>query len=374
MIRIDEIYHNTFWAWLKENRPGVRMLMCAPFGASDPGSLINYGRSDILENNYTLFFDVQPIDLAIHAGTFDMAKHYILDISLRDPAVGGSIVTSEKDSDSVDEVCRRWGWKSYYYFFWGWAALDWYRGYDKTFLMKPPEERTITKTFIMPNRILGGTRRHRLLMLYHIFKNNMTDNWISCPDVCPGENHNVHDIVKQFNNVYPDIEQVFAQQQFPINFPGESDAPMHSCWLSLFNESADSLLYLVAETVAHGRKLHLTEKSFKPICLRMPFIIIGTAGSLRHLRSYGFKTFSDLWDESYDDETDDVLRVERIASLLRSLDELPTAGKQELFDAARDIVEHNYNHFYGGGFEKVLWAELTAMLESMDPALTPVPV
>ena len=111
MIRIDEIYNNTFWAWLRKNRIGTRMLMCAPFGASDPGSLINYGRSDILENNYTLFFDVQPIDLAIHADTFDEAKVYISDITYRDPTVGGSIVTSEKDSDSVDEVCKRYGGK-----------------------------------------------------------------------------------------------------------------------------------------------------------------------------------------------------------------------------------------------------------------------
>jgi hypothetical protein len=140
---------------------------------------------------------------------------------------------------------------------------------------------------------------------------------------------------------------------------------MHSYCLSLFNESAESLLYLVTETVAKGRRQHLTEKTFKPICLGMPFVIVGTKGSLEYLRRYGFKTFSDVWDESYDDAEDHV-RIERIASLLRSLDELSILGKQELFDLCIPIIEHNYNHFYNGGFEQVLWTELNDMLKEMD--------
>ena len=342
------------------------MFMCDPFGRSDTASLINYGRNDIYETNYTLFFDVQPIDLAIHASTFELVKQRSADIQNRNLKQVGTIITSEKNSTQVDEICNLYGWQSRYYFFWGWAALDWYRGYDKTFLIKPPNERTIKKTFLMPNRILGGTRRHRLLLLYHIFKFNMTNNWISCPEICPGENVTVHSMASQLKFIYPDIEEVYAKQKFPIEFPNESGAPMHSCWLSLFNESEESLLYLVTETVGEGCRLHLTEKSFKPICLRMPFIIAGTCGSLQHLRSYGFKTFNTLWDESYDDETDDVIRMEKIANLLYSLDQLSIEEKQNLFNMAQDICEYNYKHFYNGGFEKILWEELINMLESIN--------
>jgi hypothetical protein len=141
---------------------------------------------------------------------------------------------------------------------------------------------------------------------------------------------------------------------------------MHSCWLSLFDESAESLLYLVTETVATGHRHHLTEKTFKPIALGMPFVIVGTRGSLEYLRSYGFRTFEDIWDESYDHADDDV-RIERIASLLRSLDELPTEAKQELFESAHEVIEHNWNHFYNGGFEAVLWTELKDMLNDIKP-------
>jgi len=86
---------------------------------------------------------------------------------------------------------------------------------------------------------------------------------------------------------------------------------------------------------------------------------------IAYLRSYGFKTFEGIWDESYDDAEDDV-RISRIASLLCSLNELPPAGKQDLFDMSKPIIEHNWNHFYGGGFEKILWDELQEMLHGID--------
>jgi len=372
MIRIDEIYNNTFWPWLRENRPGYRMFMCDPFGRSDPDSVVNYGTDTDPEHNYIFFFDQEPIHSSIHMDTFETVAERNWEITHQlggdrpQTHAAGCIVTSEKDSANVDALYSKYGWKIYYYFFHGWAALDWYRGYDRTFLIKPIQERNITKTFIAPNRIVAGERQHRLEMLYHIFKNNMQDNHISCPAVCPAENISIHNAVKPLIGKYPDIETVFADQQLPINFAGETNHPMHSCWLSLFDECAESLLYLVTETVATGRRHHLTEKTFKPIALGMPFVIVGTQGSLKYLRSYGFKTFGDIWDESYDDETDDQLRYKKMADLLKNLDSMSIAQKNALFDSAKDIIQHNWDHFYKGGFEQILWVELQEMLNSIE--------
>ena len=345
--------------------------MCDPFGRSDPDSVIGYGSEIIHEHNYIFFFDQEPIHLDLHAAVFKhVAEQNWSIICLENnkvlPHTAGYLVTSEHDSDDVDIICDRYKWTPLYYFFHGWAALDWYRGYNKTFLIKPVAERVITKTFLAPNRIVAGKRQHRLEMLYHIFKNNMTNNHISCPAVCPAENISIEDATKSLLLKYPDIQQVFAAQPLPINFEGETDHPMHSCWLSLFDQSAESLLYLVTETVATGRKHHLTEKTFKPIALGMPFVIVGTKGSLAYLRNYGFRTFEGIWDESYDSADDDV-RIQRIASLLRSLDELSPEGKQDLFDQCQEVIEHNWNHFYGGGFEAVLWKELNEMLNEIKP-------
>jgi len=381
MIRIDEIYNNTFWPWIKKNHPGVRLWWCEPFGRTDPDSLVNYGSDDTREHNYTLLWDQEPIHLNMHNATFLALREKNIDIhdytwnnkkfqKLIDAGYSdivrtkvGSIITSEHDSDTVDAVCEKFGWHSYYYFFHGWAALDWYRGYDKTFLITPWQERNITKTFLAPNRIVAGEREHRLEMLYWIFRLGMTDNHISCPAVCPAENIAILDAVQPLKEKYPDIEAVFGNQSLPKNFKGETDHPMHSCWLSLFDESAESLLYLVTETVATGRRHHLTEKTFKPIAIGMPFVIVGTQGSLKYLRSYGFQTFGDLWDESYDDEPDDHKRIEKIAQVLKHLE---TSDRQTIFESAHDIIQHNWNHFYHGGFEAVLWQELKDMLHALE--------
>ena len=95
----------------------------------------------------------------------------------------------------------------------------------------------------------------------------------------------------------------------------------------------------------------------------MPFVIVGTQGSLRYLRSYGFKTFGDLWDESYDDEPDNSKRIAKIAQVLKQLE---NTDRQAVFESAHDIIEHNWYHFYHGGFEAVLWQELKNMLNEFE--------
>lgn len=414
MIRIDEIYTTTFWPRLRQL---YRIFSCDPFGRSDAASVVNLSASTA--QDYVFFFDQEPIDLDLHGKTFDRVARDNLDLAVKslygpgegivnDPEViwtledravleayraaaspravvladlfdrhpeifqrfkqlnqdrffaKGHVVTSERDSQQVKHVCQLYGWQEHYYWFHGWAALDWYRGYNRTYLM--PTQRTIKKTFIMPNRIVGGARQHRLKMLYWIFKLNLMNNYISCPQICPAENQTVKELLLSGVPMMPDAVEVFDRVKLPLNMPGEQGHPMHSCWLSLFDESAECLLYLVTETVATGSRLHLTEKIFKPICLRMPFIVVGTCGSLDYLRSYGFQTFATLWDESYDTVQDDDDRIAAIAVVLADLDSKSLEQKQQLSAAAAAIVEHNYHHFYSGAFEDILWQELQSML------------
>ena len=334
------------------------MFYCDPFGTSDTEHLFNYG-NDKHQHNYIFFHDQEPIHLDIHNDLFLEVENRNLDLNNEHGPKFTAIITSECNSETVEQVCSTFRWKPYYYFFHGWAALDWYRGYHRTFLMPEPDRRTITKSFISPNRIIGGRRQHRIDLMYHLLQRGINNAWIGFPEVCPVENIHIRDLAG------PERAPVFEAANLPWHFTGETDYPMHSCWLSLFNESAESLAYLVTETVATGRRHHLTEKTFKPICLGMPFVLVSTAGSLKYLRSYGFKTFDSIWDESYDSETDDKKRLIMIADLLKQLDQLDSNESQLLFKKAIPIIEHNYNHFYGGNFEKILWQELKNMLQCL---------
>jgi hypothetical protein len=217
-----------------------------------------------------------------------------------------------------------------------------------------------------PNRIVAGKRDHRVLFLYHVFKQQLEHNHISAPRVCVYENVDIVDIAKKYNNIYPDIEQVFRTAELPRLFEGEETQQMASCWLTNFAEAQDSLVYVPTETVYFGRRLHITEKTFKAIALEMPFVLMAPAGSLEYMRSYGFKTFDSVFDESYDQETDDQLRVEKVVKLLKDLDSLSVKEREQIHRACVPLVEHNFHHFYQGGLTNILWPELQNMLYELQ--------
>jgi hypothetical protein len=213
-----------------------------------------------------------------------------------------------------------------------------------------------------PNRIVAGKRDHRVLFLYNVFKNHLEHNHISAPRICQYEHVDIASIAQKYTNVYQDITDVFNRANLPRLFVGEEEQQMTSCWLSNFTEAADSLVYVPTETVYFGRRTHITEKTFKAIALEMPFVLVAPAGSLAYMREYGFKTFAGIFDESYDTETDDIRRIERVTQLLKDLDDLSPAERLKIHQQCLPIVEHNFNHFYSGGLTDVLWAELQAML------------
>jgi len=380
MIRIDEIYENTFLPWVRKNCPDTAIFYCDPFGRSDPDSILCRGLPESREKNNIFFFDQEPVQPSIHLPTFQS-----FEMRTSHESIPGKkfIVTSETNSDNVDYICKVYGLQPFYYFFHGWAALDWFRGYDRTFIITPPEQRHIKKTFFSPNRIIGGERSHRVLQLYHFQLYQLMHNHISAPLVCPVENTNIIDIAHFYQSVYPKnfgirnnkhtfkggILETVSQMELPRLFPGEDTQRMSSCWLDQFELCAESMIYHVSETVFFGRRQHLTEKTFKPIAMGMPFVLSAPAGSLAYLKQYGFKTFDSVWNEGYDTIEDGAKRIMMFSELLKRLDNQSEPEKNEMFKKCIPIIEHNWNHFYGGGFEKVLWTELTTMLHNLKMAI-----
>jgi hypothetical protein len=379
MIRIDEIYNNTFWPWLKENRPGTRMFFCDPPGHTGPEHLFNLGHDNILETDYVFFHDQEPVDIDLFEPLFKAVQSCNLGIGTRKvsntgidlidwvrdfPTPPGHIVVSER-GQGIQDLCSKYGWQSHYYFYHGWACQDWFRGYDKTFLIPRARDRHPSQTFMSPNRIIAGKRDHRVLFLYNVLRQGLSHNHISAPRMCQYENVDISIIAQKYANVYQDIVTVFDQAQLPRLFAGEKTQQMTSCWLGNFAEAQDSLIYVPTETVYFGRRTHITEKTFKAIALEMPFVLVAPAGSLEYMREYGFQTFAGILDESYDEETDDLQRVERVVKLLKDLDDLSVGERQQIHRACLPRVEHNYNHFYRGGFADILWSELINMLNGL---------
>jgi hypothetical protein len=114
--------------------------------------------------------------------------------------------------------------------------------------------------------------------------------------------------------------------------------------------------------VATGRRHHLTEKTFKPIAMGMPFVIVGTQGSLKYLRSYGFKTFGDIWDESYDLVEDPAERLIQIAELMKYISNWLPHQRELNMAKAQAIADYNQQHFFSNKFFDQITAELKTNL------------
>lgn len=265
------------------------------------------------------------------------------------------LVTSEYDSETVQYVSDTYNIQSSYYFFHAWAALDWYRGYDHSFLSIPFAQRNPKYTFLCPNNIIGGRRKHRLELLSELVDRELvSSNLISFPNICPYENRTVAELCKEYQILMGSVD-------LPLVIDRNINHANNSHKIDMWRLADQSLLHVVTETVYYGRKSHLTEKTFKPIVMQQPFIIVSCRGSLEYLRRYGFKTFDTFWDESYDD-VDDNLRIIKIGKVLSDLDQLSGKEKAQLQRNLVPIVEHNFRWFYSKDFEDLLWKEMTNMI------------
>ena len=119
----------------------------------------------------------------------------------------------------------------------------------------------------------------------------------------------------------------------------------------------EAFWHVVTETVFDQPKLHLTEKIFKPIVSKQPFMLLAAPGNLEYLRSYGFRTFDGIIDESYDAMPEGQDRINAVVSQLERYCALTDKEKTRVQQECEPMVEHNFQHFYGQ-FREIIADEL----------------
>lgn len=106
---------------------------------------------------------------------------------------------------------------------------------------------------------------------------------------------------------------------------------------------------IVSETSVTSR--FISEKTFKPIFNRHPFIIIGAPKMLQAIRNFGYHTFPELFDESYDEELDTVKRIHMVINEVKKFCELDTKEKIKRIKHVEDKLKYNQNLFINSAKE-----------------------
>jgi hypothetical protein len=91
-----------------------------------------------------------------------------------------------------------------------------------------------------------------------------------------------------------------------------------------------------------GNTFYIDEKVWRPIAMRTPFILQGSAHFLQHFKRLGFKTFGAWWDEGYNEDPAE-FQVVGIKENIHRLSQLTVAELRDMYQDMQPVLEHNWN-------------------------------
>jgi len=265
------------------------------------------------------------------------------------------IIHSELNSVEVDQL-KDSTLIPVYYWCHALIALDWYRyaQHDPALVTK-----NVKKSFLIYNRAWSGTREYRLKFAEMLVENNLSKLChMGFNSVDSDKVYQTHEFKNPaFQITSTDLEKYFFKNQT------NSTASADYCT----EDYQQTQIEVVLETLFDDARWHLTEKTLRPIACGHPFILASTPGSLKYLRSYGFETFGELIDETYDSIQDPVQRLQAIVESMKQL----MSADQETWRKLQAIAKRNQRRFFSSEFQQQVIDELVTNFNQAILTITP---
>ena len=205
----------------------------------------------------------------------------------------------------------------------------------------------IKKTFLCFNRHHKYHRNNLAILFYKA--DLLNSSYFSMTKDCPTqETHFLHYVAEAWLTKWKvtpeEIEEVIKLLPMKVDMDDVTDVGnIVSYWGKNQAYYKQSLISVVTESFFSEPLIFNTEKIWNPISYKHPFIMVGAPGTLKYLKSLGYKTFSDFWDESYDDIIDPCERLQEINLLCLKINNWTEKEKKQFFYKSIPITEHNYN-------------------------------
>jgi len=167
-------------------------------------------------------------------------------------------------------------------------------------------------------------------------------------------------IIDKFKLTEEDIDKIHSTLPLKIDEFVEA-SEMAGLYSAVDPYYQTSLISVVTETNFENNDIFNTEKIFKPMVHRHPFILVGPYKTLEYLKDMGYKTFSDFWDESYDDIEDPFERLLKIVEICKDIQSWDDIKKKQFFYKSMIITNHNYallTSQYPDNMRKNFWHRL----------------
>ena len=353
MFSLDRFY-NILHDNLIYRFPNNKTVYFYPFGTYQGIDILQDKKTnDIIEIEQTpnvgkiflhcYFFDQEPFDNY----NLPILKNSIIryDYANTNPNWIDIIANSEK-SDIKDNFIKSETSYNWYYFFHGFAALDWYRDFR---YLNPTSFNHFDKVFIFYNHMTSNLRSYLLHLVSNLIDEDLVKHGLvslTLNDEFGDWRSTIMDPQNPLDNrARTKIYRVLSKVNKPLIIDTETPNGSMSANVN-FADLTRALFHVVTETVYFDPKLHLTEKVFKPIVAKRPFFLVAAPGNLKYLKSYGFKTFNQWIDESYDEEEDHYTRIEKITAEIARLCAMDQITLEKMHQEMQEVLEYNFNHFY----------------------------
>lgn len=107
---------------------------------------------------------------------------------------------------------------------------------------------------------------------------------------------------------------------------------------------AEIFVDIICETWYTGNSFYITEKFWRSVVTKTPFIIQGSQNILTNLKKLGFKTFDKYWDEGYQEDPS-YYNLKEIKKVINFLSKKNIKELNAMYNDMQDILEHNQQVF-----------------------------
>ena len=156
-------------------------------------------------------------------------------------------------------------------------------------------------------------KKHRKIMMSELDKNGLLENsfysWLTPTSDSGDSIWKTSKIIWEGQETQHTLpSQPISKKSFQFGFPEQVITPI---------EYYKTLMVVVNETC--DKTIFFTEKTWLPLLLGRPFLINGGMGMHHRLKEYGFKLYDELFDYSFDLETESDVRIDGIIQNIKSI-------------------------------------------------------
>lgn len=193
---------------------------------------------------------------------------------------------------------------------------------------------------------IGRLNSYRLELLNFIHRRHQKQSFYTCHYDRAVEFHQPHcgisDLIQHGRDwsIIKDCVRTLSECPFQIEsvetFPILTPAHMNiaKVYHNFFVEIA-------AETYFTGTTFYPTEKTWRPILLRTPFIVQGPQDFLSNLKKLGFMTFNKWWDEGYSEDPADhqIFEIQRV---ITKISKWSDSKVQKVYSDMKPVLDNNF--------------------------------